>query len=239
MQPNPKNLLNILGLTTPLIGFYDAPEAEAFSPVVRPVRGNYVCIFAFYKSWLKGETLHLTKDNFGCGGAGRSLLNVESRTREELVKFLVDQEGLKPSHDLMNRWLNRQTTYRQQHPNLFIGPLRENQYPYLKTVTFLVNPDQLGALMLGAQYNIAPDDPPAVIAPIGAGCMQLSPLFEDLERLQALIGATDIAMRHFLPPDILAFTATKPMFEQLCALDDKSFLYKPFWRNLRKARGLI
>lgn len=55
---------------------------------------------------------------------------------------------------------------------------------------------------------------------------------------QAIIGATDIAMRQHLPPDILAFTVTKPMFEQLCALDTRSFLHKPFWRNLRKARGL-
>jgi len=61
---------------------------------------------------------------------------------------------------------------------------------------------------------------------------------EDVNIPQAIIGTTDIAMRQFLPPDILAFTVTKPMFKQLCELDDKSFLYKPFWRNLRKARGL-
>jgi hypothetical protein len=28
------------------------------------------------------------------------------------------------------------------------------------------------------------------------------------------------------------------MFEQLCALDERSFLYKPFWVNLRRARGV-
>ena len=53
---------------------------------------------------------------------------------------------------------------------------------------------------------------------------------------QAVLGATDIAMRHHLPPDILALTVTKPMFEQLCALDERSFLYKPFWARLQKAR---
>jgi hypothetical protein len=35
----------------------------------------------------------------------------------------------------------------------------------------------------------------------------------------------------------LAFTVTLPMFEQLCRLDEKSFLYKPFLRNLQKARS--
>jgi hypothetical protein len=46
-------------------------------------------------------------------------------------------------------------------------------------------------------------------------------------------------MRQYLPSDVLAFTVTKAMFQQLCGLDEKSFLYKPFWRRLRKARGLL
>jgi hypothetical protein len=92
--------------------------------------------------------------------------------------------------------------------------------------------------MLGAQYNSSPGDPLPVVAPFGSGCMELVSLFEDLRIPQAIIGATDIAMRQFLPPHILAFTVTTPMFEQLCELDEKSFLYKPFWKNLRKARGI-
>jgi len=75
-----------------------------------------------------------------------------------------------------------------------------------------------------------------VIAPFGSGCMQLMPLFKDLQVPQAMIGATDIAMRQYLPHDILAFAVTKPLFEQLCALDENSFLYKPFWERLRKAK---
>jgi hypothetical protein len=54
---------------------------------------------------------------------------------------------------------------------------------------------------------------------------------------KAIIGATDIAMRAHLPPDILALTVNKPMYRQLCELDENSFLYKPFWKRLRKARG--
>jgi len=101
-----------------------------------------------------------------------------------------------------------------------------------------VNPDKLGVLMLGANYNNAPADSPAVIAPFGSGCGLMLGLFDDLSISQAMIGATDIAMRQYLPPDLLAFTVTKPMFERLCRLDESSFLYKPFWQNLRKARGL-
>ena len=51
------------------------------------------------------------------------------------------------------------------------------------------------------------------------------------------MGSTDIAMRHVLPADLLAFTVTQPMFEQLCALDEHSFLGKGFLKRLKKARG--
>jgi hypothetical protein len=238
MQPDPANLLKKTGIAHPLFGLYDAPDPSPFEPLVRPKEGKWACVFMFYKSWLSGKTLHISKDNFGCGGAGHWICNVETRGREDFVKFLADEEGLKSSRELMNRWLDYRTPYKREHPHIFIGPLREGQYQFLKSVTFIVNPDQMSLLMLGANYNNAPDDPPAVIAPFGSGCSQLLGLFDDLNVSQAMIGATDIAMRQYLAPDLLAFTVTKPMFEQLCNLDKKSFLYKPFWQNLRKARGL-
>ena len=236
-QPDPTNLIKRICLTIPLIGFYDAPETLPFKPLIKPKLGKRVCIFAFYKQWLNGKTLHITKDNSGCGGAGHWLFGKATRSREDYVKFLVDDEGLKASHALMNQWLYHSKPYTPDNPNILIGPLKEDQYQYLKTITFYVNPDQLSALMLGAQYNNGPGGPPTVIVPFGSGCMELFPLFEDLDIPQAMIGSTDIAMRQYLPPDILAFTVTKPMFKQLCELDEHSFLYKPFWKDLIKARG--
>jgi hypothetical protein len=238
VQPDPTNLLEKIGLKVPLIGFYDAPDTKPFEPLVEPTPGKRACVFAFYKQWLRGRTLHITKDNPGCGGAGHWLCDVVTRSREDYVRFLADDEGLKSSHELMRQWLDYRKGYKQEHAHILIGPLREDQYEYLKSVTFYVNPDQLGVLMLGAQYNSAPSDPSPVMAPFGSGCMQLVPLFKDLSVTQGMIGATDIAMRQYLPPELLAFTVTKPMFEQLCALDERSFLYKPFWRNLREARGM-
>jgi hypothetical protein len=45
-------------------------------------------------------------------------------------------------------------------------------------------------------------------------------------------------MRQHIPADILTFVVTRTMFRQLCALDERSFLYKPFLQRLRKARRL-
>lgn len=236
MQPDPTNIIEKIGITTPLIGFYDAPDVSVFEPVVTPEPGKHMCVFSFYENWLNGKTLYIMKDNFGCGGAGNYLCGTEPMQRENHVAFLVDGEGLKASRNFMNQWLDHIKVYNQEHPNILIGPLRDNQYKYLKTITFYVNPDQLSALMLGAEYHNCQSDPPPVTAPFGSGCMQLVTLFDDLNTPQAIIGSTDIAMRAFLPPNIIAFIVTKSMFKQLCELDEKSFLYKSFWENLKEVR---
>jgi hypothetical protein len=235
MQPNPKNLCRRIDLKTFLIGFYDAPDATPFEPLVKPNPGE--CVFTFYKNWLKGKTLHITKEHYGCGGAGRWMCGVETRQREDFIKFLADDEGLKASHELMEKWIDSGRPYQSAHPHILIGPLKQSQWEYAKSVTFFVNPDQLSVLAIGAQYHTAPGDPPPVIAPFGSGCMQLLP-FKDLTLAQASIGTTDIAMRQHIPPDILGFTVTRKMFRQLCELDERSFLYKPFLKRLKKARGL-
>lgn len=237
MKPDPARLLDRLGIRIPLIGFYDAPDVSGFQPVVTPAKGKQVCVFSFFAGWLKGETLRITRDNYGCGGAGTALCSLTTRSREDYIKFLVDTEGLKASHDIMGRWIDGRKTYRQSHENLLIGPLREGREEFLRSVTFFVNPDQLSALIIGAHYRNAPGDPVPVLAPFGSGCMELVTPFEDLSKPQAVIGATDIAMRQFLPPEVLAFTVTVPMYEQLCSLDESSFLYKPFLKNLQKVRS--
>ncbi len=164
------------------------------------------------------------------------MCSVQTRSREDYVKFLYEGEGLKASKSIMEKWFDQRRTYRMRHPYLLLGTLRREKFEHLRTVTFFVNPDQLSILIIGANHRSGPGDPPAVLAPFGSGCMELLSLFDDLDRPQAIIGATDIAMRRYLPPDILAFTVTRPMFEQLCSLDDKSFLFKPFLNILWKSR---
>jgi len=108
----------------------------------------------------------------------------------------------------------------------------------MKTVTFYVNPDQLSLLIHGAEYNNASIHSHPVITAFGSGCGQMTAILGnfDSDVPKAAIGATDMAMREHLPQDILAFTVNMPMYEQLCDLDDNSFLHKGFWKRLRKAR---
>ncbi|MBC7187066.1 MAG: DUF169 domain-containing protein [Calditrichaeota bacterium] len=236
MQPDASRLVQAAKLQLPLIGLYDAPDPALFAPTVQPEPGMRTCLFSFYRSWVQGQFVHLSAGRYGCGGAGHWLFGLTTRSREDFVKFLVDEEGLRANSELMEQWLDTATPFQPQYGHIFVGPLRPEAYPYLKTVSFLVNPDQLSLLIIGAHYHAAPHEPPPVLAPFGSGCSQLVAVFPDLNRAQAAIGGTDIAMRQHLPPDMLLFTVTKPMFARLCALDERSFLFKPFWQRLLRSR---
>ena len=229
-------LLRHLDMALPLIGVYDAPEDTDFGVVFSPPQGKHSCFFSSYKKWVQGKTLRLSAGHYGCGGCATWMFDKQNRSRQEYIEFLVDDEGLKARHEDMGTWFDHAPRYRPEYGSLFIGPLRQEHGKYLKTVTFFVNPDQLSVLMIGAQYYHRPGMPDPVIAPFGSGCGQILSLFADLSIPQAIIGATDMAMRKYLPADVLAFTVTVPMFEQLSDINENSFLDKPFIQGLKKAR---
>ncbi|MBN1315595.1 MAG: DUF169 domain-containing protein [Anaerolineales bacterium] len=234
MRPDPARLLEIAGITTRLVGFYDVPDPAPFEPFTKTDR----CIFAAYEDWSRGFSLCITGNDCSCRGGGYWITGTEFRTRDELATFLTEREGLKSTHPLMVQWLENQKPYSIERGYVVIGPLKDDQYDYLKTVTFFVNLDQLSLLLIGTEYNNASVDVHPAFTAFGSGCGQLAAIFgnTDPDVPRAAIGATDIAMRQHLPPDILALTVNKPMFQQLCELDESSFLFKPFWKRLVAAR---
>jgi hypothetical protein len=238
VQPDPTAILEKLAITEPLIGFYDAPDPTPFAPLIEPA-DEHECIFASYPRWREGATLHITETKHGCGAP--HVLGLQTRSQDEMVRFLVEEEGLRASPELMRQWLEAAPGYQPRHQHVLIGPLHADQYDYLRSVTFYVNADQLAVLVTGSSYYSRPEDPP-VVAPFSSGCGQLASVFGDVANFdlpRAVIGATDQAMRKQLPPAILAFTVTKPMFEQLCrwADDPKSSLHNNFLQQLLTARG--
>lgn len=237
MKNNPSKLIKIADISYPLVGVYDVPDKTLF----QPLKTSGQCIFEHFSGWLNGESTVIdseTAASFTCPGAGYWTAGIEAQPREDVAYFLAGIEGLKESPDVMCRWLENCPPYRPESNSIVISTLREDHHEYLKTITFFVNSDQLALLITGAEHlNASPDQNP-VLAPYGSGCGQLLTMFPNLDEPKALIGTTDIAMRKHLPKDILAFTVTKPMFEQLCGLDENSFLHKTFWNDLKQAREL-
>lgn len=236
MQPDPSIILEKLSISVPLVGFYDAPDAAPFAPLVTPKPRQ--CVFALFRNWRRGETLHLTKELCGCGGGALHLLGVDAMGRDHLVRFLQEEEGLRDTRETMELWVDAAPAYEPVYDNLFLGPLRPDQYEHLRSVTLYVNADQLAVLHGGATYYSRPGDVEPVIARFGSGCMQLVALFDDLEKPQAMIGSLDHAARSYLEPWMIAFTVTRPMFERLCtwSADSSGSLYKGFLDGLIRAR---
>jgi hypothetical protein len=237
--PDPSRLLAELNLQTPLVGLYDAPDPHEFAPIVSPRSGagRGPCVFHFYSRWQSGYTLHLTAENFGCGGCGRAFFGAQARPRDAFIDFLWRDEGLRASRQLMADWVDNAPIYTPEFNNVLIGPLKPELFGYLKSVTFWANPDQLSVLQHGAYHHHAWGEPDPVTIPFGSGCSELVVALGDLTRAHAAIGGTDVAMRGDLPQGVLGFTVTVPMFAQLCSLGDESFLGKGFLARLRKTRG--
>jgi hypothetical protein len=228
-----RSLSDQLNLEYVLTGVYDTPSPELFANPETPKH----CLFAHFDRWQHGNYTILTAADSGCRGGGRWLCSEIAMPHDKFLEFLTHTEGLKASTKLTDDWLSSVKSYKPEHGNIIIGPLAEHSFEFLKTVTFWVNPDQLSTLLIGAQYHNGAKNTTPVMAPFGSGCGQLLPLFDDYSQVRAMIGATDIAMRQHLPPEIMAFTVTLPMFERLCSLNDQSFLFKPFFNRLKGARG--
>jgi hypothetical protein len=109
-----------------------------------------------------------------------------------------------------------------------------------QSVTFFVDPDQLSALVVLANYGDPAGE--SVAIPWAASCQVLGILaYRELERERprGLVGLTDLSARRnvraLLGANTLAFTAPWPLFQQMEANAGNSFLQRETWRGLRAA----
>ena len=228
-----------LRLTTPLVGVYDATPSAAFAPLVET--DGTSCCFSHYPQWLKGETLVLSRGGAGCQGAYRALGLVKGYP-PHMAHFLTDgvgapkAEGLKATPEIAQDFLDRARPLEVTSGYILIGPLRVEQWDALRSVTFFVDPDRLGAVMTLAGYWSADN---VVAAPFGPGCaLMWRELVED-GRDRAVLGATDIAMRRHVPPNVLSLSVTPQRFEQMVSFPEDAFLNHAWWNDLMDSRELL
>jgi len=110
--------------------------------------------------------------------------------------------------------------------------LTEQDEPEL--IIFFVNPDQLSALVVMADYNRGVSQ--SVIAPFCAACQSI--LFGYAEAKQehprGIIGFFDISQRLSVDRDILSFTAPFALFKEMESNVEDSFLTKHAWQKLQE-----
>lgn len=235
MKQQLKTFLEITEITHAPVGVYDLPDLEGFAPFAKP--GD--CIFSDFDAWQEGKATRIdaeTAGTFGCPGAGHWMAGISTMPPRAVAGYLAVEEGLKCSVETMARWLETHPPYQPEHQSVVISPIKEEYAAHLKTLTFFVRPDQLALLLTGAWYLEGNPGSHILTAPYGSGCGLMLAMFSRFDQPLAIIGGTDIAARLYFPPDTLSVTVTRPMLDQLLALDEQSFLHKSFWQRLRDSR---
>ncbi len=107
----------------------------------------------------------------------------------------------------------------------------------LRSVTFLVNPDQFSALVVLANYGRGHNE--NVLLPFAAGCHVIGIYTYremDEENPRAVAGLIDLsarrAVRRQLGQDVMSFSVARPMFLEMEQNVAGSFLERPTWQSL-------
>jgi len=241
-----ERLKKALRLTTPIIALYDTVPDETFDPTAE-VSGRSCC-FAYYHRWLKGETVvvkngaggDFTNPQHGCPGL-QTHFGFNTTYPPWMANFLTDGkngapmgEGLKASPALAQEFLDRIEFTRPSGETMLMGPLRLNSWDKVRTVTFFADPDRLSALMTLAAFRSS--DPEEIAAPFSSGCGMLWEVFNNHQKDRAVIGCTDIAMRKYVPPEIMCLTVSPQRFELMVDFPDDAFLMRSWWNDLMDQR---
>lgn len=171
---------------------------------------------------------------------GRAM--IQKLTEDGAPKIMVEEfsegEGFLKTPGLASQWLEELPRIEPEGPYVVIKPigaLASGEKP--KVVSFLIDPDQLSALVVLA--NFARPGIDNVRVPFSAGCASLAlyPFHEAGQaHPRAVIGLTDISARFYLRKplgkDILSFTVPWSLFEEMEENVSESFLTRFAWKSM-------
>ena len=232
------------------------------------VEGRWGCVMALVASAAKGRPAVAGCKSVGCGGGTIGLGfsqdfdhipgGIENYLSTGNPKLCETEEGRKiaeqnPDMAFGERYIKTpelarkfveslptllvSTTYVVFKPIEMVGEDVE-----IKAVIFLVDPDQLSALVVLANYGRETGD--NVIMPMGAGCHQIGILvYKEAESAQpkAVVGLTDLSARKITDKavgrDILSFAVPYKMFQEMENNVEGSFLDRDTWRSILQMRN--
>lgn len=204
--------------------------------------GRWGCAAAMLTAAAKGRQAVFSRSTFGCigGGVGLGFGNMYQNFPGGIEYFLsIGKEGYregeayKKTPELASSFVEALPIREISEQFVVFKPLAEVTEEEPQVVVFYVNPDQLSALVVLANYGRPGND--NVIIPFGAGCQStcLLPWNEALqERPKAVVGMTDISARPVIDADLLSFSVPFSMFKEMEDNVPGSFLDKHAWQKV-------
>lgn len=212
------------------------------------------CVASMLVAASKGKTASFDRKTYGCVGGGTGL-GFGNRYEEDdfPIEHLLSNGTKEYDHEkIRSRFLEEGEHYLKtpEHALKFVDslPIRNIREKYVifkpiellnptdkpEMITFLVNPDQLSALVVLSNYER--ENNMNVIAPFSAGCQSvlygISEADRDMPR--AVIGFFDISARKYIDKNLLTFTIPFKMFREMEHNVEGSFLTKDQWLSLNK-----
>ena len=219
--------------------------------------GAWGCVASTMVAVSKGKTAVFDRKTFGCPGGGTGLGFGDQYTQcgfaiDRLLStgsgddptsarrgsHMAEGERFFKSPELVHRWLESVPFTDVSTEYVVLKPF-EQLTPAEKpaVIVFLVNPDQLSALVVMADFERGTGD--SVVAPYGGACQSILFGYAEAQRdrPRGVIGFFDIAQRLRVSRELLSFTAPYALFEEMEANVEGSFLELDDWRKIQERQG--
>jgi uncharacterized protein (DUF169 family) len=212
--------------------------------------GSRGCVGASMVAVAKGKTAAFDRRSYGCpgGGVGLGFGNCYEQRGFPIEKLLssgdpeagagtplAEGERFFRTPETVREWLSHVPMTEFPTEYVVMKPLEQvTEADNPELVTFLVNADQLSALIVMTGFSRGDAEPP--IAPFGGACQSTLFAYAEARREapRGVLGFFDIAQRRRVSRELLSYTVPWSLFLQMEAGVSDSFLELGVWRELRK-----
>lgn len=211
---------------------------------LNPSKEAHGCSLTALKAAANGETIYISADTPSCPGMKSGMGFTDRPNMPGGIEYFLScgrgegfpkGERLKKTPEVAKSYYEGLPTGVMNKKYIVFRPLEESNKDEAALVTFIVNPDQLSALVTLHAYESNILD--TAYMPMSSGCSTIVrlPLAEmRQENPRAIIGLADIWARPLLGADKLAFTVSIMDYERMESYASDCFFQVETWKGVKE-----